>query len=90
METSKLGCEEVATKEGGSKRNAVCKDHDKHFISYILSTQLVMSLSDLSWLGNHRLVSFGLETTKPGRNFSPDRQRSCIFVYFRCAKSQTF
>lgn len=59
MVISKCGYEEAATKEGGSKRNAVCKDCERHYISYILSTQLVMSPSDLSWLGIHRLVSFG-------------------------------
>lgn len=48
MVTSKQRYEEVATKEGGRKRNAVCKDYSRHFIRYILSTQL--SLSDLSWL----------------------------------------
>lgn len=59
MATSKHRYEEVETKEGGSKRNAVCKDYKRHFISYMLSPQLVMSLSDLRWLGNQRLVSFG-------------------------------
>lgn len=59
MVTSKREYEEVVTKEGGRKRNAVCKDYGRHFISYILSTQLLMSLSDFGWLGNRRLLSFG-------------------------------
>lgn len=77
MVTSKYGYEEVVTKEGGRKRNAVCKDYGRHFIRYILLTQLVTSLSDLSWLGNHRLVSFGC---KPNQNFSPDKQ-DLVFLY---------
>lgn len=80
MVNSKRGYEEVATKEGGRKRNAVCRDHGRHFISYILSTQLLVSLSALSWLGEHWLGSFGRVTTKTNQNFSPDRERSfCIF-----------
>lgn len=50
---------EVATKEGGSKRNAVCKDYGRNFNSYILSAQLLTFLSDFSWLGEHSLGSFG-------------------------------
>lgn len=70
MVSSKYGYEGVETKEGGRKRNAVCKDHGRHFISYILSTQL----SDLGWLGNQRPVFFGRVTTEPNQNISPNRQ----------------
>lgn len=70
----------MATKEGGRKRNAVCEDYGGHRIRYILSTQLVSSLSDLSWLGNHRLVSFGWVTTEQTRT-SHQIDKGLVFLY---------